>query len=93
MLSYEMKGKRDNGGRGLRYIKNSMNYIVTHSPSPDSVGSSLSEGAFFYHRLRRRFAPLLGRGKTMFLLSRCKYTETKNIIENLFIYRIVDKPI
>ena len=40
------KGDRDSGGRSPRDLKFRLNFIVTHSPSPDFVGSSLPEGAF-----------------------------------------------
>ena len=40
------KGDRDSGGRSPRNLRFRLNFIVTRSPSPDFVGSSLPEGAF-----------------------------------------------
>ena len=38
-------GSRVSGGRSLRDFRFVLNFIVTRSPSPDFVGSSLPEGA------------------------------------------------
>ena len=44
----EREGDRVSGGRSLRDFILRFNFIVTRSPSPDFVGSSLPEGAFGY---------------------------------------------
>ena len=40
------KGDRVSGGRSLCDFEVLISFVVTHSPSPDFVGSFLSEGAY-----------------------------------------------
>ena len=44
--------RRSRDGRSLRDFGGKLKFIVTHSPSPDFVGSSLPEGAFDECNLR-----------------------------------------
>ena len=46
MPSSERKGDRVSGGRSLCDFEVLISFVVTHSPSPDFVGSFLSEGAY-----------------------------------------------
>ena len=46
----EREGDRVSGGRSLRDFGLRFNFIITHSPSPDFVGSSLPEGALGHAR-------------------------------------------